>query len=212
MMTVYLVPNLSQPLYLGTDFFRKFDLKIFINEISLLDSMTQNIGSSERGKLHDLTYEQKFQLETVVKSLPDYNQLGLGKTHLLEHCIDVGGAEPIKQRHYHISPAIQKEMYLELDRMLKLGAIEESQSPWCSSMALVRKSNGNARLCLDARKVNELTKKDAYPLPIIDGLLGRLDQTRFLSCLDLKDAFWQIHLDVKLQNSQYLIGHYTNLK
>jgi len=59
----------------------------------------------------------------------------------------------------------------------------------------VRKSTGKVRLCLDARELNKVTKKDAYPLPLIEGLLGRLDQTKFISAIDLKDAFWQIPLD-----------------
>ncbi len=78
--------------------------------------------------------------------------------------------------------------------MIGLGVIEESDSSWSSPVSLVRKP-GKIRLCLDARKVNQLTVKDAYPLPLIEGLLSRLDQTKFISSIDLKDAFWQIPLD-----------------
>lgn len=53
---------------------------------------------------------------------------------------------------------------------------------------------GKVRLCLDCRKVNELTKKDSYPLPHINGLLTRLKDTHFISGIDLKDAFLQIQL------------------
>lgn len=86
-------------------------------------------------------------------------------------------------------------MDAEINRMLRLGVIEESSSAWSSPMAVVRKSNGKVRLCLDARKVNEVTIKDAYPLPIIDGLLSRLSVTNYITTLDLKDAFWQIPLE-----------------
>lgn len=48
---------------------------------------------------------------------------------------------------------------------------------------------------MDARKLNEVTRKDAYPLPLIEGLLGRLDRAKYMSSLDLKDAFWQIPLE-----------------
>lgn len=72
-----------------------------------------------------------------------------------------------------MSPAVQSELNAEIDRMLSLGVIEEcSKSSWNSPITLVRKSNGKVRLCLDARKVNAVTIKDAYPLPLIDGLLG----------------------------------------
>lgn len=83
----------------------------------------------------------------------------------------------------------------ELNRMISLGVIEESQSPWSSPVVLIRKENGKNRLCLDSRALNKLTIKDAYPLPIINGLLSRLGDPHFISSIDLKDTFWQIELD-----------------
>lgn len=56
------------------------------------------------------------------------------------------------------------------------------------NIALVVKS-GKVQLCFDARKVNSVTIKDPYPLPLIDGLLGRLSKGKFIRNLDLKDAF-----------------------
>lgn len=50
-------------------------------------------------------------------------------------------------------------------------------------------------MCLDARKLNSVTKLFAYPLPNIEGLLSRLGETFYISSVDLKDAFWQIPLD-----------------
>lgn len=63
-------------------------------------------------------------------------------------------------------------------------------------MTLVRKPGKN-RLCLDARKLDDVTIKDAYPLPQIEGILGRLDETFYISSIDLKHAFWQIELEEK---------------
>lgn len=73
--------------------------------------------------------------------------------------------------------------------MLKLGVIEESESPWSSRSTLVRKPGKN-RLCLDARKLNERTVKDAYPIQNIEGIISRLDETHYISSVDLKYAFW----------------------
>jgi len=74
---------------------------------------------------------------------------------------------PVKQ-HYPISLAKQKLVYAELDRILGLDVIEESNSSWSSPVTLVQKGPKN-RLCLDARKENSRTIKDAYPLPHIKG-------------------------------------------
>lgn len=61
-------------------------------------------------------------------------------------------------------------------------------------MRLVLKPN-KVRLCLDARKLNLATKKDAYPLPSIEGIFARLPKANLISKLDLKDAYWQVALD-----------------
>jgi len=80
--------------------------------------------------------------------------------------------------------------------MLGLGVIKESNISWSSPVTLVQKGPKN-RLCLDARKVNSRTIKDAYPLPYIEGLLSRLQEAYYISATDLKDAFWQISLGSK---------------
>lgn len=100
----------------------------------------------------------------------------------------------MKDRYYPISPAVQEIVYNEIDKMLDLNVIEESESPWSNRTTVVRKPGKN-RFCLDARKLNKLTVKDAYPLQNIDGILSRIDETYYISRVDLKFAFWQIELD-----------------
>lgn len=113
------------------------------------------------------------------------------------HTIELfDGASPVKDRYYPVSPAVQESIYAEVDEMLKLGVIEESQSPWSSRCTLVRRPGKN-RLCLDARKLNDRTIKDACPIQNIEAILSRLDETHFISSVDLKYAFWQIPLEEK---------------
>jgi len=76
-------------------------------------------------------------------------------------------------------------VYAELDRMLGLGVIEESNSSWSSLVTLVQKGPKN-RLCLDAHKVNSRTIKETYSLPHIEGLLSRLQEAYYISAIDLK--------------------------
>ncbi|KAM8701504.1 hypothetical protein ACLKA7_004909 [Drosophila subpalustris] len=89
---------------------------------------------------------------------------------------------------------MQQVVWDEVDKMLAIGVIKESNSPGSNRTTVVRRPDKN-RFCLDARKLNALTVKDAYPLPSIEGILSRVDQTYFISCVDLKFAFWQIELD-----------------
>lgn len=144
---------------------------------------------------HSLLAAQNTVLEKVKAKFPYFAVLGLGRTDVEEHVIELVDENiPVKQRHYQISPAIQKLVFSELDRMLSMGVIEESNSSWSSPVSLVVKGTKN-RLFLDARKVNERTIKDTYPLPHIDGILSRLQNTHFISAIDLKYAFWQIPLE-----------------
>lgn len=183
----YLIPSLSQTLYLGIDFWQMFGIApIQISEIET---------STTEPNIHVLNEDQSARLESVKSLFPTSKSSELSKTTLLQHSINVNNSKPIKQRHYPVSPAIQDLMYAELDRMVSLGVIEESMSPWNSPVVLVRKANGKARLCLDSRVVNNVTVKDAYPMPMINGIVSRLADTHYISSVDLKDAFWQIELE-----------------
>jgi len=78
--------------------------------------------------------------------------------------------------------------------MLRLWVIEDSDSAWNNCITLVRKP-GKKGLCLDAKKLNERTIKDAYPQQNIEGILSRINTTKHISTVDLKHAFWQIETE-----------------
>lgn len=106
--------------------------------------------------------------------------LEFGCARGVEHIIDIGQHEPIKQRYYPVSPYIQDIMSKEVDKMLNLGIIEPSRSSWYSPVVLVRKPSEEYRFCVDFRKINAITKRDAYPIPYIDMILDRLRNARVL--------------------------------
>ena len=73
-----------------------------------------------------------------------------------------------------ISPACRLEVQKLLNEMLKNDVIQPSNSPWSSPIILVHKKDGSVRFCVDYRRVNAVTRKDAYPLPRVDDLLDNL--------------------------------------
>lgn len=216
-LNIFIIPSISQRLILGIDFLKSFELiPNIVGSVDIFDKTILSVESSvtpfirknsdvlsecnEASKdnenseqYYPLTATQKQQLNAIVSLFPNFEEEGLGRTSLISHDIDVGNTKPIKQRFYPVSPAVEKLMYTEIDRMLSLGVIELSNSPWSSPMRMVIKPN-KVRLCLDARRVNAVTVKDAYPLPSIEGIFARLPKANLISKLDLKDAYWQVGL------------------
>ena len=79
--------------------------------------------------------------------------------------------------------------------MLNIGAIRCSNSPSVSPVVLVRKKDSSLRFCIDLRKLNAQTVKDAYSLPCIEDALDNLNGACIFTSLNLKSRYWQVELD-----------------
>jgi hypothetical protein len=69
--------------------------------------------------------------------------------------------------------------------MIEDGLIEESNSEWSSPMVIVNKKDGSCRICIDYRKLNAVTRFDAYPMPRMEEIIDRVGQAKFITTLDL---------------------------
>ena len=118
-----------------------------------------------------------------------------GRTSIVRHAIDTGDAAPIKQRPRRPPRAFEGEEEKIIADQLKAGVIRESSSPWSSPLVYVKKKDGTTRQCVDYRKLNEVTKKDAYPLPRMEDCLDCLGGAQVFSTLDLQSGFWQIEIE-----------------
>lgn len=119
----------------------------------------------------------------------------LKQTDVTTHSIDTGTSNPVKVRPYRIPHHLREQVRDELRIMEKNGIIEQCQSEWCAPIVVVMKKNGKLRICSDYRKLNLITRKDAYPLPIIDDILAVLGGAVVFSVLDAVSGFWQVRMN-----------------
>lgn len=194
---VYL-PHLSASIVLGMDV------------IQILDLVQINLKGRSLPKLHANTPTPTSKLEVAgIKALTTVEEEHLalflqeelslfnnvkGRTPLVQHEIRLKSQQPLKQRYYPRNPAIQDIMKREVSQMIAEDIIEPSRSPWSSPVVLIKKPTGKYRFCIDFRRVNEVSIKDAYPLPYISGVLNKLKEANYISTIDLKNGYWQIPL------------------
>ena len=81
-----------------------------------------------------------------------------------------------------------------LNDMLSTGVIEPSKSSWASPVCLVKKKDGTFRFCIDYRRVNAVSKKDAHPIPDIQDALDHLRGAKYFATFDLLSGYWQLGL------------------
>ncbi|XP_070819607.1 uncharacterized protein [Chaetodon trifascialis] len=118
-----------------------------------------------------------------------------GCTDVMKHRIPTGNTEPIRERFRPVPPTLYKEIHSLLKGMLVGGVIKESCSPWAAPIVLVQKKCGAWRFCVDYRKLNNVTHKDAFPLPRIEDSLTSLNQAEWYSTLDLASGYWQVEVE-----------------
>lgn len=192
----YIMPNCNNKFLLGNDFCMNAEIVMsYKNKKWHYDTNTEKELENGLNDYSHLNNEEKSKLSKIVAK---FNQLctgKLGRTDKYTHKIDTGDAEPVSKRCYPVSPAVEQRMSQELDRMISLNVIEPADSPWCQPPVLVKKCNGKDRLCIDCRGLNKVTIKSKYALPQIDAILSRLGKAKYITSIDLQDAFWQIPLE-----------------
>ena len=156
----------------------------------LFSETIRQLGSHVSDVQEQKLLELLIDFADIFAATPDH----LGRTGKLPHHIDTGNAHPIRQPPRRIPPLQRKQAQEILQKMLEKDIIQPSTSPWASPIVLVWKKDGSQQFCVDYRKLNGITKKDAYPIPRIDDTLDTLAGSCWFSTLDLVSGYWQVEM------------------
>ena len=119
----------------------------------------------------------------------------LTTTNITEMRINTENHPPTYQNPRRPPLAYREELERQIQEMLAAKVIRRSNSPWMSPVILVPKKDGSIRLCVDFRKLNAITIRPAASIPSADDIFFALGKSKFRTCLDLKQGFWQIPIN-----------------
>ena len=168
-----------------------------VTKLEDLVKISKTLSQEQRSELIELLYEFKDIFVT-----PD-NPLRAGSVKIKPVDIDVGDSKPIFEPIRRFPAHIREEINRQVKKLLKMGVIVESRSPWSANVVLVRKPTKKVqyRLCVNLRLVNKAVKtEDSYPLPHITTFLNAISGAQFISVVDCSNSFFQIPLSEKAQN------------
>ncbi len=156
----------------------------------------------------DLNEHQKKKIKQLIQTFPDVFNKQPGRTTKLRHQINLlPGSQPYNSPPFRYAPARRQIVEENLKEMTEQGIISPSKSPWAAPVILAPKKDGSLRFCIDYRKLNSMTIRDAYPIPRIDDTLDSLQEAKFVSTLDLRSGYWQVEMDKNSREKTAFVTH-----
>ncbi|KAL6416826.1 hypothetical protein ACFW04_013132 [Cataglyphis niger] len=191
-----ILPKLESPVLMGVDLWSQTTIGLNPPRTEAQQKSNTTRCTATRG-LTTRTNNEKEKLQEFLRKEFEKFEGVQGSTNKIQHRIRLKNDSSIKQRYRPRNPAMQAIIDQEVEDMEAAGVIEPSTSAWSSPVVLVKKKDGKYRFCIDFRKVNDATEKDAYPLPQVTATLEKLRGAKYLSTLDLKQGYWQVPLESK---------------
>jgi hypothetical protein len=160
--------------------------------VSTLPSHLQPIFQHLHCSLTSEQFERAQSLLVQFQDVFSRHDTDLGRTFLVEHTINTGTAQPIKQPPRRVPLAFQGEDRMAIEKLYQQGSIRPSRSPWASPIVFVRKKDNSVRPCIDYRRLNDVTVKDAFPLPRTQDCIDSVAGAAWFSTMDITSAYNQI--------------------
>ena len=150
------------------------------------------VGTKLFGKCGEFDEED---VEGLKREYPDVFSDLPGRTQVCRLRIATGTEAPRVSHPYRIPDKLKEGVRQEVMKLVELGIAVPSVSPWASPVVPVPKADGSVRVCIDYRKLNEITDTDPYYMATLEEILERVGGSQVMSKLDLAKGFYQVEVE-----------------
>ena len=159
----------------------KEESSIFLSKIAEDNDLELDIGQTK--------------YNTIIKNIVrDYTPIKVEETTVKLKLI-LTDEEPVFETPRRLPKIECDEVQRQINNWLNDGIVRLSSSDFASPIVLVKKKNGETRICVDYRKLNRKIIKDRYPLPIIEDQLDKLCKAKVFTMIDLKNGFFHVPVE-----------------
>lgn len=143
-----------------------------------------------------IEYKPMESVDDMVRQFPRVFE-GLGKFPTKHHISLKENAIPKIIPIRRIPRTLNNRLKEKLDELEIKGIVKKVDKPtdWLNALVIVEKVNGDIRLCLDPKYLNEAIRKEHFLIPSVDEISSKLSRKKFFTVLDMRDGYWQIELD-----------------
>ncbi len=149
--------------------------------IGRLDIVVEEQGDESSKLRGECEWYNESELQGLLGTYDDVFSDSPGSTDRVKMTIETGDSEPIRQTPYSVPLGIREKVKKELESLEEQGVIERCRSNWASPLVPVRKPDGNIRLCIDYRRLNDVTTKEPYYIPSFDEMVEKVGEGRVMS-------------------------------
>lgn len=167
-------------------------------------NVNENLSESQKRRMMDTLFKFRKLFAYSKYDLRDRDPFS-GKLPAME--INTGDNPPVRTCYGRRSPKERKMIEELIKEMLDQGVIQESESPWASPVVIVTKKDGSPRFCVDYRKLNSMTVKESWPIPLISDALDSLAGSTFFTSLDLFSGYWLMPVSEAARPKTAFISH-----
>ena len=164
-------------------------------ETSEAMSLPEHLQEMYEYSIGDLSHEEADLVKTLLlkhASVFSKSRSDLGYCDIIPHRINTGLAPPIRLPPRRVSMTLKSAVDDEVQRLIDNNLVVKSKSPWAFPLVPIKKKDNSIRICVDYRKLNEVTLPDSYPLPRVEEYLDALQGAKWFSTLDCTSGFFQV--------------------